>query len=88
MRHPALTGELAVFWQVVLRIVADLHGGEPGPFALASIVGSPIRRKHMGRMLARAGSRRRERFLGWDLTVRWLRWTSSHLWSLLWRRKR
>jgi hypothetical protein len=63
MRHHALTGGLAVFWQVVLRIVADLHGGEPGPFALASIVGNPIRRKYMGRMLDRAGSRPGERVL-------------------------
>jgi hypothetical protein len=46
MRHPALTGELAVLWLVVLRMVADLHWGEPGPFALASIGGSPIHRRH------------------------------------------
>jgi hypothetical protein len=63
MRHHALTGGLAVLWQVVLRIVADLHGGEPGPFALASIVGDPIRRKYMGRMLDGAGSRPVERVL-------------------------
>jgi hypothetical protein len=44
-------GGLAFFWLVVVRIVAKLHGGEPRPFALARLVGNPLRRWYMGGVL-------------------------------------
>jgi SAM-dependent methyltransferase len=58
-----LLGGLAVFWLVVLRIVAKLHGGEPCPFALAWLVDNPLRRRYMGSVLDRVGIRPGERVL-------------------------
>ena len=58
-----LLGGLAVFWLVVLRIVAKLHGGEPCPFALAWLVDNPLRRWYMGSVLDRVGIRPGERVL-------------------------
>jgi SAM-dependent methyltransferase len=58
-----VTCGLAVFWLVVLRIVAKLHGGEPCPFALAWLVDNPLRRRYMGNVLDRIGIQPGERVL-------------------------
>jgi SAM-dependent methyltransferase len=58
-----VVGGLALFWLVVLRIVAKLHGGEPCPFALAWIVDNPLRRRYMAKALDRIGIQPGERVL-------------------------
>jgi SAM-dependent methyltransferase len=58
-----LVGGLALFWLVVLRVLAKLHGGEPCPYALAWIVDNPIRHRYLGSVLDRVGIQHGERVL-------------------------
>jgi len=58
-----ITGGLAFFWLVVIRILAKIKGGEPCPYALARIVDNPIRRRYMGKIQDRIGIQPGERVL-------------------------
>jgi ubiquinone/menaquinone biosynthesis C-methylase UbiE len=58
-----MTGGLAFFWLVVVRIVAKLQGGEPCPYALAWLVDNPLRRRYMDNILGRIGIQPGERVL-------------------------
>jgi SAM-dependent methyltransferase len=58
-----LAGGLALFWLVLIRILAKLTGGEPCPYALAWLVDSPLRRWYMGGVLDRVGIQPGERVL-------------------------
>jgi ubiquinone/menaquinone biosynthesis C-methylase UbiE len=58
-----VTGGLAFFWLVVVRIVAKLHGGEPCPYTLAWLADNPLRRRYMGNVLDRIGIQPGERVL-------------------------
>ena len=58
-----VTGGLAFFWLVVLRIVAKYKGGEPCPYALAWLVDNPLRRRYMDNALGRIGIQPGERVL-------------------------
>ena len=58
-----LVAGIALFWLVVVRVLAKLGGGDPCPYALAWLVDNPIRRCYMGSVLDRVGIRPGEQVL-------------------------
>ena len=58
-----LIGGITFLWLVVVRVLAQLTGGEPCPYALAWLVDNPIRWRYMSRVLDRTGIQPGERVL-------------------------
>jgi hypothetical protein len=62
-----LVGGMAFLWLIVFRLISRLGNRGPCPYAMAWMVGNPLRRRYMGQVLDHVGIRPGERVLelGW-----------------------